>query len=265
MKESQRDSLLTLYSRSRFWLKLPGQVSSVITLQKAFKNKPEVGCKAPALLRGGGQRKNSCFHRQEGGSIAIQSLMKYSWCKQSFASQAPCLGALQQSPAVTGRCSCSAHWAQLTLLHVLEQGFVQPAPLSTCRGSGCGKLSLELDNPHEMTVTSSASQSWKALLFSEPNEEIAEYPRAAFDLWFPYSGMRLLNDLLKFFSNFILLIEKLWQRQSYKTASSALHCRCLFYSQMSRWVWGNKVSSASEWKAQKLNFKSSRLCYLVIK
>lgn len=72
IKESQGDSLLTLYSGIRFWLKLLMQVSSVITLQKAFKNKTEVGCKATALLRrGGGVRKkiDAFIGRKERASL----------------------------------------------------------------------------------------------------------------------------------------------------------------------------------------------------
>lgn len=71
MKESQGDSLLTLYSGIRFWLKLLTQVSLLITLQKAFKNKTEVGCKATALLRSrGGQEKIDAFRgRKERASL----------------------------------------------------------------------------------------------------------------------------------------------------------------------------------------------------
>lgn len=70
IKESLRDSLLILYSGLRFWLKLLMQVSSVITLQKAFKNKTEVGCKATALLRRRVRKKIDAFiGRKESTSL----------------------------------------------------------------------------------------------------------------------------------------------------------------------------------------------------
>lgn len=175
-----------------------------------------------------------------------------------------------KSPAVTGKCACQAHWSQLTLLHVLRSNH----PLCTHRERGCGKCSLERCSPSKMTSTSSPTslhqhleishrvkvdESKKAQLFAEPNEEIAKYPRASFDLWFPYSGNRLLNDLLKF----IPFIEKLWQKQCYKTASSPLDCRRLFCSQVFRLSGENKVNPACKWKGQ-LNFKISWLCQVAI-
>lgn len=58
---------------------------------------------------------------------------------------------------------------------------------------------------HQYLEISHRDKVEKPYFFAEPNEETAKYPRASSDLWFPYSGKGLLNDLLKF----IPLIEKL--------------------------------------------------------
>lgn len=215
------------------------QVSSVITLQKAFKNKTEVGCNATALLRRGesgkeidaftGRKERASLFKAWWNILSANNLQQKPSCKRETCPLGPLI------PVNTA--ACVGLRQRTTSPSHGDVGNPPPVGRSLQVTFTSSPTSL-----HQCLEMSHGVKSWKALLFAEPNEETAQYPRASFDLGFPCSGKRLLHDLLKF----IPLVEQPWQRLSYKTASSALHWRHLFYSQGFRLVWGNKVNPASE-------------------